>query len=110
MARRPLSRRDLRAQVEAAEARGIPLGDDPGRRSRSRSETPALRPRPAAAPRTRVVWAVCDVGGRVVERFEYAAKAEAEARVAALKAAGKGAHFVRSVKEPIEASGTSSPE
>lgn len=109
MARRPLNRRELRAQAEAAEALGVPLGDDSGRR-RSRSEGPALRPKPAAAPRTRVVWTVCDVGGRVVETFEYAKKAEAESKAAALKAAGKGAHFVRSMKEPMGATGTSSDD
>lgn len=106
MARRPLNRRELRAQAEAAEALGIPLREDSARR-RSRSESPPLRDKPAAAPRTRVVWTVCDVGGRVVETFEYAKKAEAEARAAALKAAGKGSHFVRSAKEPMGASGIS---
>jgi hypothetical protein len=49
----------------------------------------------------RLVWAVCDMGGRTVATFEYARKAEAEAHIAELKARGKGAHFLRSVKEPI---------
>lgn len=110
MSKRPLNRRELRAQVEAAEARGIPMGDAPGGRPRSRSELRPLRDKPAAAPRTRVVWAVCDLGGRVVATFDYAEKAQAEARAADLKARGKGAHFVRSIKEPIGASGTSSDE
>jgi len=108
MSRRPLNRRELRAQVEAAEARGIPVEGGAGGRSRSRSESRALRDKPAAAPRTRVAWAVCDLGGREVERFEYPKKAEAEARAQALKAGGKGTHFVRAVKEPIGGSGTSS--
>jgi len=50
----------------------------------------------------RVVWAVCDLGGRPVATFEYACKAEAEALIARLKAQGKGTHFLRSVKEPIQ--------
>ena len=49
----------------------------------------------------RVVWAVCDVGGRTVQTFDYSQKAEAEAHVAKLKSQGKGMHFVRSIKEPI---------
>ena len=49
----------------------------------------------------RIVWAVCDVGGRTVETYDYAQKAEAEAHMAKLKAQGKGTHFVRSVKEPM---------
>ena len=47
----------------------------------------------------RVVWAVCDIGGRTVQTFDYSDKAAAEARAAELKAKGKGMHFVRSVKE-----------
>ena len=49
----------------------------------------------------RVVWAVCDVGGRTVKTFDYTCKAEAEACMAELKAKGKGMHFLRSLKEPI---------
>jgi hypothetical protein len=62
---------------------------------------PARRPKPGAGPRMRVVWAVCDLGGRPVATFEYPQKAEAEALIAKLKAQGKGAHFLRSVKEPM---------
>jgi hypothetical protein len=49
----------------------------------------------------RLVWAVCDVGGRPVATFQYPCKSDAEALVAQLKAKGKGTHFIRSVKEPI---------
>lgn len=108
MGKRPLNRRDLRAEAEAAEARGIPLG--PSRPSRAKSDSPALRPRPAASPRMKVVWAVCDLGGRTVATFDYTEKAAAEAKIADLKARGKGNHFLRSVKEPINQMGTSSPD
>lgn len=108
MGKRPLNRRDLRAEAEAAEARGIPLGSS--RPSRAKSDERALRPKPAAAPRMRVVWAVCDLGGRTVATFEYAEKAAAEAKIADLKGRGKGNHFLRAVKEPIEQMGTPSPD
>ena len=36
-----------------------------------------------------------------MKTFDYTCKAEAEACMADLKARGKGAHFVRSLKEPI---------
>jgi hypothetical protein len=49
----------------------------------------------------RIVWAVCDLGGRPVATFEYPCKAEAAALAAQLKAKGRGTHFLRSVKEPI---------
>ena len=100
MGRRTLNRRELRAAAEAAEAMGISSEPDSKRLPRAKSE-PALRPKPAAAPRMRVVWAVCDIGGRTVASFDYPAKAEAEALVAKLKSQGKGMHFVRSVKEPL---------
>ncbi len=100
MARRTLNRHELRAEVEAAEARGLPI-DPPSRRTPKTPSQPALRPKPAAGPRMRIVWAVCDVGGRTVKTFEYTSKAEAEAFMAQLKAKGKGTHFLRSLKEPI---------
>jgi hypothetical protein len=49
----------------------------------------------------RVVWAVCDVGGRTVQTFDYADKVQAEALAQKLKADRKGPHFVRAVKEPM---------
>lgn len=107
MSKRPLNRRDLRAAAEAAEARGIPLGPDSGSKPRTRSESTG-RPKAAASVRMRVVWAVCDIGGRTVATFDYTDKPAAEARAAELKAKGKGNHFVRSVKEPFGASATSS--
>jgi hypothetical protein len=100
MARRTLNRRELRAEAEAAEAMGITNEPRPRASSKPRAE-PALRPKPATGPRMRVVWAVCDVGGRTVKTFDYTCKAEAEAFMAQLKAKGKGTHFVRSLKEPI---------
>ncbi len=101
MARRTLNRHELRAEVEAAEARGIPINPEPRQGSRSKSE-PARRPKPATGPRMRVVWAVCDIGGRTVATFDYVSKADAEALITQLKAKGKGAHFLRSIKEPIQ--------
>ena len=101
MARRTLNRHDLRAEVEAAEARGIPIDQGPRKPSRPRSE-PTKRPSPGPGQRTRIVWAVCDIGGRTVASFDYVAKAEAEALIVELKARGKGTHFLRSVKEPIQ--------
>src|SRR5947209_6399517 len=97
MARRILNRHELRAEAEAAEALGI---NTPPER-KPKAEPTERRPKPAPTARMRVVWAVCDVGGKTVATFEYSKKAEAEALAAALKAKGKGNHFVRSVKEPM---------
>lgn len=97
MARRMLNRRELRAAAEAAEALG--LNTPPERKPRS--EPVERRPKPTPTARMRVVWAVCDMGGRTVKSFDYADKADAEAFAAELKKKGKGNHFVRSVKEPM---------
>ena len=78
MARRTLNRRELRAAAEAAEAMGISNEPEAKQAARAKPE-PALRPKPAAVPRMRVVWAVCDVGGRTVATFDYPCKADAEA-------------------------------
>jgi hypothetical protein len=107
MARRTLNRHELRAAAEAAEALGLnTTGNSRSRRpARDSSDPPPLKSKPVAGPRMRIVWAVCDMGGRTIATFDYAQKAEAEAHIAALKARGKGTHFLRSVKEPMASSG-----
>ena len=50
----------------------------------------------------RMVWAVCDMGGRTLVTFDYSDKAAAEALIKDLKQQGKGSHFLRAVKEPME--------
>jgi hypothetical protein len=101
VARRTLNRHELRAAVEAAEALGI--NPDPARPRKPRENPTERRTKPGLTPRMRVVWAVCDMAGRTVATFDYPCKADAEALVATLKAQRKGAHFVRSVKEPMAA-------
>ena len=98
MGRRPLNRMELRAAAEAAEALGL---NTPATR-KPRSEPTERRAKPAPTARMRVVWAVCDIGGRTVATFEYPRKADAEALALELKARGKGNHFVRSLKEPMD--------
>jgi hypothetical protein len=99
MGRRPLNRLELRAAAEAAEAMG--LNTPPEKKPKAKSEPTERRSRPAAAARMKVVWAVCDLGGRTIATFDYPDKAEAEVLAGHLKARGKGEHFVRSVKEPM---------
>jgi hypothetical protein len=88
----------MRAEVEAAEARGLTT-TSPERKPKP--EPAERRLKPEAKARMRVVWAVCDIGGRTVATFDYPNKADAEALAAQLKAKGKGNHFIRSVKESM---------
>lgn len=101
MARRIRTVRDMRAEYDAAEARGLIPADDAARTRAPRS-APLERKRAAdTQPRVRVVWSVCDIGGRTIAQFDYVDKAQAEALAADLKARGKGNHFVRSEKIPM---------
>jgi hypothetical protein len=97
MARRMRNRFELRAEAEALERLGIELPKE----RKPRADPTDRRPKPAEAPKMRVVWAVCDIGGRTVATFDYTDKDAAEARAKELKAKGKGDHFVRSIKEPM---------
>ncbi len=95
MGRRGRSRMELRAEAEAIEALGLNTPPE----KKPRAEPTERRPKPEAQARMRLVWAVCDIGGRAVANFDYPRKADAELFAADLKARGKGDHFVRSVKE-----------
>lgn len=97
MGRRPRNRLELRAEAEAAERLGLNQAPE----KKTRAESTERRPTPAPTMRMRVVWAVCDIGGRTVASFDYVEKARAEALAIELKAKGKGEHFVRSLKEPM---------
>jgi hypothetical protein len=98
MSRRPLNRRELRAAVEAAEARGLISPQETTPRS---PREPANRKETRPTGRLKVVWHVCDVGGRTVATFPYSERAAADQLAARLKAERKGNHFVRSEKVPI---------
>lgn len=101
------SLRELREEAAAAEALG--LNEPKPRTSEARPRPPFAsgsasetgRSAPKTSPRQRLVWAVCDSGGRTVATFPYPEKAQAEAHALQLKSRGKGAHFVRSVKEAM---------
>jgi hypothetical protein len=93
----------MRQEHEAAVSRGlIPEESGASRAPRRPSLEPKPRPeRSAGPPRLKVVWQVCDLGGRTVATYAYTQKDEAEAHAASLKTQGKGKHFVRSEKVPM---------
>jgi hypothetical protein len=99
MARRVRSIREMRQEYEAAEARGL-VSQESTARPRGEPREPT-RPKPSPAPKMKVVWAVCDMGNRVVATYDYPQKTEAEAHADQLKARGKGKHFVRAEKVPM---------
>jgi hypothetical protein len=99
MGKRPRNRLELRAEVEAAEARGMMPAETRPRSPRSPSTE--SRPKSSSSTRMKIVWAVCDIGGRTIVTFDFPQKADAEAAAKALKARGKGEHFVRQVKQEM---------
>jgi hypothetical protein len=87
----------------AAEARGITKAEPKSRKpTADRKESASRRAAGATPARTRIVWAVCDIGGRTVTTFDFSKKVDAEALIVHLKAKGKGEHFIRSLKEPMD--------
>lgn len=99
MARRTRTLREMRQEYEAAEALGLIKDEKAARKpSEARERRPAKQAGPA---RMKVVWNVCDIGGRTVATFDYPEKAKAEELAAQLKARGKGNHFIRSEKVPM---------
>ncbi len=96
--------RELRDEAEAAEARGLLPAEPSKRGERAPRLTPAepARNRPQNQPRLKVVWEVCDVGGRSIATFDYSDKAAAEALATLQISKGKGHHFVRSAKQPLQ--------
>ena len=96
MGRRTLNRKELRAEAEAAEARGVGTS----RGDRKPPSEPRV-PKAEVKDRMKVVWVVRDVFNHVVKTFDYPQKADAEALAAQLKAQGKGNHTVRSEKQPM---------
>lgn len=93
MARRR-SLRDMREEHEAAEARGLV----PKSESKAKSASEPARGRPTSRPGLKVVWNVCDQGGRTVATFAFNEQEQAQAHADMLKAKGKGKFFLRSEK------------
>jgi hypothetical protein len=97
MARKVVSRKELRAEAEAAEAAGVT--------KKKKAKAPVKRKsrkKVAAEVRLKAFWGVFNQGMKRVATFEYNEKKEAEKKAEALSQNGKSPHFVQLVKEVIE--------
>ncbi len=65
-------------------------------------KAPTKRSRAAKEVRTRAVWVVFDNGSKVVEKFPYNQKEEAEALLARKTEEKKGTFYINLVKEEIK--------
>lgn len=107
MARKIVNRKELRAQADAAEARGK-TAKKSAKAKGDKAEKAAKEPKKAAAKkparkktaketRLKAYWGVFNQGMKRLAMFEYADKRAAEKKAAELGAN----HFVQLIKEPI---------
>jgi hypothetical protein len=103
MARKVVNRRELRAEVEAAEAL---QGAEGGKKTKAKAEKKApakrkSRSKTAEPERRRLFWGVFNQSAKRIALFDFSQKKAAEAKAQELTASGKNQHFVMKVKEAI---------
>ena len=114
MARKVVNRKELRAQVEAAEARGKTKSGSKEKAAKEKApkEKKAKEPKKVAAKkparkkvakeaRMKAYWGVFNSGMKRLALFEYADKKAAEKKVQELVGSSRVHHFVQLVKEAI---------
>src|SRR5262245_23323919 len=106
MARKPLNRKELRAEVEAAEALQAAAGEEGGKKGKAKGEKKApakrkSRSKTAEPERRKLFWGVFNQSAKRVALFDFSQKKAADAKAAELASSGKNPHFVMKVKEAI---------
>jgi hypothetical protein len=108
MARKTVNRKELRAQVEAAEARGKTAKKAAAKPAKEKKEKAAKEPKKPAAKkpsrkksvkeaRLKAYWGVFSPAMKRLAMFEYADKKAADKKAAELG----GSHFTQLIKEAI---------
>ena len=103
MAGKTLNRKELRAQVEAAERSGEKT--PAAATTTKKSATGAKRKSRAKEPvdvRVKLYWGVFNQSLKRVALYEFNQKKQADQKAEALTAQGKSPHFVKKVKEAVE--------
>jgi hypothetical protein len=118
MARKIVNRKELRAQADAAEARGKSkatkakapkekavkekaVKEKKVKEPKKPGEKKPPRKKVAKEVRMKAYWGVFNQGMKRLALFEYADKKAAEKKVAELIASSRVHHFVQLIKEPI---------
>jgi hypothetical protein len=101
MARKVVSRQNLRAEAEAAEAMEAAA---PKKKVAKKTTTKkkTTRSKAAAEVRLKAFWGVFNQSLKRVALYDYSQKKEAENKAEELTAKGKSPHFVQPVKEIIK--------
>ena len=99
MARKVVSRKEKRAEVEAAERAGVTKKAPVKKKAAPRKS----RSKSAAEVRLKAYWGVFNQSLKRVALYEYADKKKAEKRAQELSESGnKTPHFVQPVKEAVQ--------
>ena len=101
MARKVVNRKELRAQNDAAEARGKEKTE---KKEKVAKEPKAKKEKVAKEPketRLKAYWGVFNQAMKRLVLFEYADKKSAEKKAAELTASSRATHFIQLVKEAI---------
>ena len=114
MARKVVNRKELRAQNDAAEARGKETPEKKekvAKEPKAKKEKVAKEPKVAAKKtvrkkvaketRLKAYWGVFNQAMKRLVLFEYADKKSAEKKAAELSASSRATHFIQLVKEAI---------
>lgn len=109
MARKVVNRKELRAQADAAEARGKTkaapkekaVKEKKAKEPKKPGEKKTVRKKVAKEARMKAYWGVFTSGMKRLALFEYADKKAAEKKVQELIASSRNHHFLQLVKEPI---------
>jgi hypothetical protein len=109
MARKVVSRKELRAEVEAAEAlksAGGAAAAEDGKKAKPKAEKKAPAKRKSRSKtqepeRRKLFWGVFNQSLKRIALFDHTQRKAAEAKAGELSSSGKSPHFVMKVKEAI---------
>jgi len=104
MARKVVSRKELRAEVEAAEAAdqaGETKKKKTAKKKTAKRKSRAKKKEPAEV-RMKLFWGVFNQSLKRVALYEFTQKKQAEQKAEDLNKSGKSPHFVQKVKEVID--------
>ena len=101
MARKTRSRKELRAEAEAAEALEQAEGGKKKKAKKKKAKRKS-RKKADAEVRLKLFWGVFNQSMKRVALYEFSQQKEAEKRAEDLSKGGKSPHFVQKVKEVIE--------
>ena len=103
MARKVVNRKELRAQNDAAEARGktAAVKKEKPVKEKKVAAKKTVRKKVAKESRMKAYWGVFNQSMKRLVMFEYADKKAAEKKASELTASSRATHFIQLVKEPI---------